>query len=196
MMEHQLEDTPLVLTVGHSTRSFERFAELLLANGVERLVDVRRFPHSPRHPQFGEEVLPGRLGEQGIGYLHLLGLGGRRRPRPDSPNVGWCNTSFQGYADHMGTVEFQESFERLLELCERERACLMCSEAVWWCCHRRMIADALVARGVAIEHVLDGARRQPHELTPFAEVVVEEGGDNRLVYPPEGPIPEEGGGRT
>ncbi len=189
------EDSPLVLTVGHSTRSFERFAELLLANGVERLVDVRRFPHSPRHPHFGEKSLPGRLCEQGIGYLHLPGLGGRRKPQPGSPNTGWRNPSFHGYADHMATAEFAQDFERLLELCWRERACLMCSEAVWWRCHRRMIADALVVRGAVVEHVLGAAQRQPHELTPFAEVVVDEGGDKRLVYPPEGPIPEEGEGR-
>ncbi len=185
----QLEDMPLALTIGHSTRSFERFVELLLANGVERLVDVRRFPHSPRHPHFGEKSLPGRLCEQGIGYLHLPGLGGRRKPQPGSPNTGWRNPSFHGYADHMATAEFAQDFERLLELCWRERACLMCSEAVWWRCHRRMIADALVVRGVAVEHVLGGARWQLHELTPFARVV-DEDRDKRLVYPPEGPAPE------
>ncbi len=132
MAERQPEDAHLVLTVGHSTRTFGQFAGLLRAGGVERLVDVRRFPHSPRHPQFGKESLAGRLREEGIGYGHLSGLGGRRKPLPGSPNAGWRNPSFRGYADHMGTEEFRVDFERLIELCGRGRACLMCSEAVWW----------------------------------------------------------------
>lgn len=185
MKERQPEDTLPVLTVGHSTRTAEEFLHLLRSGWAERLVDVRRFPHSPRQPQFGQESLPGVLGEEGIGYVHMPGLGGRRKPLPGSPNAGWRNSSFRGYADHMATAEFAEDFERLLELCEREQACLMCSEAVWWRCHRRMIADALVVRGVAVEHVLGEGRSQSHELTPFA-AVVDEGGDKRLVYPPEG----------
>ncbi len=193
MTEGQPEDTPSTLTIGHSTRSFEQFADLLSTNGVECLVDVRRFPHSPRHPQFGEESLPGRLREQGIGYRHLPGLGGRRKPKPDSPNTGWRNSSFRGYADHMATAEFAEGVGRLLELCGRGRACLMCSEAVWWRCHRRMIADALVVRGFPVEHVLGEARRQRHELTAFAQIV-DKVGDKRLVYPSEGPTHGEDGG--
>lgn len=193
MTEGQPEDTPSTLTIGHSTRSFEQFADLLSTNGVECLVDVRRFPHSPRHPQFSEESLPGRLREQGIGYRHLPGLGGRRKPKPDSPNTGWRNSSFRGYADHMATAEFAEGVGRLLELCGRGRACLMCSEAVWWRCHRRMIADALVVRGFPVEHVLGEARRQRHELTAFAQIV-DKVGDKRLVYPAEGPTHGEDGG--
>ncbi len=186
MAERQPEDAHLVLTIGHSTRTAEEFLHLLRACGVAWLVDVRRFPHSPRHPQFGAESLPGRLREKGIGYVQLPGLGGRRKPLPGSPNAGWRNPSFRGYADHMGTEEFREDFERLVELCRRERACLMCSEAVWWRCHRRMIADALVVRDFSAEHVLGERRRQPHELTPFARVV-DEDGDKRLVYPSEAP---------
>ena len=171
-------ETRPVLTIGHSTRTSEQFAELLLENGVEYLVDVRRFPGSRRHPQFGEEALERRLGESGIGYLHLTGLGGRRAPRSDSPNTGWRNASFRGYADHMQTDEFGEAFGGLTELCARKRVCLMCSEAVWWRCHRRMVADALTVRGFPVEHVLGKTQRRPHELTPFASVA-----DGQLVYP-------------
>lgn len=180
------EDGPPVLTVGHSTRSFGEFAGLLLANSVERVVDVRRFPGSRRHPQFGRETLQTRLREGDIRYSHLPGLGGRRRPLPDSPNGGWRNASFRGYADHMGTPEFLEDFGRLVGLCGRGQACLMCSEAVWWRCHRRMLADALALRGFPVEHVLGKGSRQAHELTPFAEVFMDEGGEKRLVHPSPG----------
>jgi uncharacterized protein (DUF488 family) len=171
----------LVLTVGHSTRAFEELLGLLRTQGVRRLVDVRRFPHSPRHPHFDGEAISERLArEGGIGYRHLPGLGGRRRPYPDSPNAGWRNLSFRGYADHMRTPEFCADFERLVGLCE-ERVCLMCSEAVWWRCHRRMIADALVVRGFSVEHILGEHRRTFHTLTPWAEVV----DGKELHYPPE-----------
>lgn len=170
-----------VLTVGHSTRTFEEFRSLLRIAGVGRLVDVRRFAHSPRHPWFDGESLYGALGDAcGVGYSHLSGLGGRRRPRPDSPNTGWRNLSFRGYADHMATPEFRADFERLVELCEgAERVCLMCSEAVWWRCHRRMISDALLVRGFRVEHLLGENRRMAHTLTPWAEVV----SGTKLVYP-------------
>src|SRR5829696_97891 len=195
MVEGPPEDMPLILTIGHSTRSFEQFADLLSTNGVECLVDVRRFPHSPRHLQFGEESLPGRLREQGIGSRHLPGLSGRRKPKPNSPNAGWRNPSSRGYADHMATAEFAEGVGRLLELCGRGRACLMCSEAVWWRCHRRMIADTLVVWGFPVEHVLGEARRQRHELTAFAQIV-DKDGDKRLVYPSERSVHAEDRGRT
>jgi uncharacterized protein (DUF488 family) len=152
-------------------RAFEQFTELLLANGVTLLVDVRRFPHSRRHPQFDKESLSERLHDAcGVGYSHLPGRGCLRPPRPDSPNAGWRNLSFRGYADHMQSPEFGEDFERLLEMCERERVCLMCSEAVWWRCHRRMIADALVMRGIAVEHLLGETGRKAHTLTLWAHL--------------------------
>jgi hypothetical protein len=171
----------LAFTIGHSTRSFGQFAGLLRGNGVEHLVDVRRFPHSRRHPHFDAESLPEglRVGA-GIGYTHLPGLGGRRQTEPDSPNTGWGNPSFRGYADHMRTPEFRENLQKLLELCERERVYLMCSEAVWWRCHRRMVSDALVERDVTVEHILGEGRRQTHQITPFARVV----GGVELAYPP------------
>lgn len=182
----RVRDPSRVLTVGHSTRTLEEFSSLLWANGATLLADVRRFPHSPRHPWFDAAHLPRALEGAGIGYEHLPELGGRRRPLPDSPNAGWRNPSFQGYADHMGTSEFREGLGRLLGLCGMERVCLMCSEAVWWRCHRRMISDALVARGLAVAHILGLGRAQPHELTPWAEVV-DDGGDPLLLYPPVGP---------
>lgn len=117
----------------------------------------------------------------GVSYAHLPGLGGRRPPRSDSPNAGWHNPSFRSYADHMATAEFGEPFERLLEMRERERVCLMCSEAVWWRCHRRMIADALVVRGFPVEHILGERQKKAHTLTLFARVVSAE-----LIYPAEG----------
>ena len=135
------QNESLGLTIGHSTRTIEEFMGLLRPAGVTLLADVCRFLHSPRHPQFDEASLPEGLLREGIGYAHLPGLGGRRRPLPDSPNTGWRNISFRGYADHMRTPEFREGLEVLLGLCGRERVCLMCSGAVWWRCHRRMISD-------------------------------------------------------
>ncbi len=186
MIGHRPQNASLVLTIGHSTRTIEEFMGLLRPAGVTLLADVRRFPHSPRHQQFDEASLPEGLLREGIGYAHLPGLGGRRRPLPDSPNTGWRNISFRGYADHMETPEFREGLEVLLELCGHERVCLMCSEAVWWRCHRRMISDALVAMGTTVEHILSETRRQTHGITPWAEVVNEDG-PLRLVYPPQDP---------
>lgn len=173
------EDRPLILTIGHSTRSFEEFLQLLQAHGVTHLVDVRTVPRSRRNPQFNRETLPQALEPAGIAYTHLLGLGGLRRPRPDSPNTGWRNESFRGYADYMQTAEFASSLEALTNLAENDRIALMCAEAVPWRCHRSLIADALTVRGYPVEHILSPTRRQPHTLTPFAQV-----DGSRLTYPP------------
>lgn len=178
-----------ILTIGHSTRTIEEFAALLEANGVGCLIDVRTVPRSRRNPQFNMDSLPQSLGERGTGYLHLPDLGGLRRPQPDSPNAGWRNLSFRGYADHMQTPAFRVAVGRLVELSREERLCLMCAEAVWWRCHRRMISDALTVRGVPVEHILGETRRQPHHLTPWARVEDEDG---QLVYPPETSASERG----
>jgi len=164
----------------------------LQAHGTTLVADVRKMPGSRRNPQFGRDTLPQILRRAGIGYRHLPGLGGRRRRQPDSPNTGWKNASFQGYADHMLTPEFGTSIEELLELAGRERVALMCAEAVPWRCHRSLIADALVARGVAVEHVLGVSRTQPHVLRPWARV-----DGTRVTYPPppgESARPDAAGG--
>jgi uncharacterized protein (DUF488 family) len=164
------EDPALVLTVGHSTRSIEQFIELLQVHGVERVVDVRTVPRSRRNPQFGQELLPGSLESAGIGYTHMPALGGLRRARPDSPNSGWRNASFRGYADHMQTPQFAKAVEEVIRLSRGERVALMCAEAVPWRCHRSLIADALLVRGVPSEDIASPTRRTPHKLTAFARV--------------------------
>jgi uncharacterized protein (DUF488 family) len=168
-----------VLTVGHSTRSIEEFIELLVAHGVTQLVDVRTVPRSRHNPQFNTETLSGRLAAADIGYAHAPGLGGFRRSAPDSPNSGWRNLSFRGYADHMQTADFKENLVSLIELAQRDRVALMCAEAVPWRCHRSLIADALVVHGVAACEIVSPKRLQAHTLTPFARVSGQE-----ISYPP------------
>lgn len=173
---------PLVLTIGHSTRSIEGFVDLLRAHGVKRLVDVRTVPRSRRNPQFNREALPEPLDAAGIRYVHMPGLGGLRHPRRDSVNTGWRNASFRGYADYLQTPEFAANLDELVKLAGRGQIAIMCAEAVPWRCHRSLIADALLARGVKVEHILSATRRQPHALTPFACVR-----GTSVTYPPEQP---------
>ncbi|HSC62232.1 MAG TPA: DUF488 domain-containing protein [Caldimonas sp.] len=169
-----------VLTVGHSTRPIDEFIALLAAHRVTQLVDVRTVPRSRHNPQFNEDALAASLHAAGIGYVHAPGLGGFRRAAPDSPNAGWRNLSFRGYADYMQTPEFAESLFGLIELARRDRVALMCAEAVPWRCHRSLIADALVAHGVATCEIASERRLQPHRLTPFARVQ-----GVAVTYPPE-----------
>jgi uncharacterized protein (DUF488 family) len=172
--------SPLVLlTVGHSTRSLETFIELIKAHDVKRLVDVRTVPRSRHNPQFNKEILPESLAAWGINYVHLPGLGGLRHPRHDSPNTGWRNSSFRGFADYMQTAPFEEILEELLDLARRQRLAIMCAEAAPWRCHRSLIADALVVRGIRVEHIISATRRNQHALTPWARV---EGAV--ITYPP------------
>ncbi|HKO27906.1 MAG TPA: DUF488 domain-containing protein [Solirubrobacteraceae bacterium] len=175
-----------IYTVGHSTRSTEALLTLLREVGVERLADVRAFPSSRRHPQFNRDALAGWLGDAGIDYRHMPGLGGRRSPAPGSPNGGWREVAFQGYADHMRSAEFQDALAALEAAAREAPTTVMCAEAVWWRCHRRLIADALVARGWRVEHLGIGEGRALHELTDFAVV----GPDGALTYPPaQGTLP-------
>lgn len=167
-----------VLTVGHSTRSLDELLALLSANGVEILVDVRTAPRSRRHPQFDREALPPPLRAAGIAYEHVRALGGLRRSRPDSVNTAWQNAGFRGYADHMQTDEFEAGFARLLEIAHHAGTAVMCAEAVPWRCHRSLLADALVARGVMVEHILSATQREPHRLTAWARVDA-----GRVTYP-------------
>jgi uncharacterized protein (DUF488 family) len=169
----------MVLTVGHSTRPIDDFIALLKAHGVETVVDVRTVPKSRRNPQFGQDALPHSLANAGIGYTHVPALGGLRRARPDSPNAGWRNASFRGYADHMQTPEFAQALGEVMQRAEQERLALMCAEAVPWRCHRSLIADALLVRGLPVEDIASPTRRTPHRLTPFARVR-----GTALTYPP------------
>ena len=159
-----------VLTVGHSTRPLKEFIELLKAHSVASLIDVRTVPRSRHNPQFNRETLPEALARAGIGYAHVRGLGGFRRAGPGSPNTGWRNVSFRGYADYMQTPEFAENLARLVERASRERVALMCAEAVPWRCHRSLIADALVMRGWEVRHIMSPENAAPHILTSFAHV--------------------------
>jgi len=177
-----------VLTVGHSTRPIADFIALLRAHGVTQLVDVRTVPRSRHNPQFGGDALAASLAAESIGYSHVAALGGLRSPRAGSINGGWRNRSFQGYADYMQTEAFADAVMTLIALAERERVAIMCAEAVPWRCHRSLIADALVARGVAACEIVSVKRLQPHRMTPFAIV---EGA--RVTYPPE-PASADGAG--
>ena len=162
--------SPSILTIGHSTRTLEEFTGLLQAHGVTLVVDVRTVPRSRHNPQFDRASLPGSLKEAGLGYIHLPGLGGLRHARSDSVNLGWRNASFRGYADYMQTPEFEQSLDELVQLASQERIVLMCAEAVPWRCHRSLIADALLVRGIRTEDIMGPTRRQVHTLTPFAKV--------------------------
>lgn len=167
-----------IFTIGHSTRSIDDFIHLLKSHGVQRVIDVRTLPRSRFNPHFDITRLPALLRAAHIHYTHLPGLGGLRRPHRDSPNIGWRNKSFRGYADHMQSASFKRNLERCLELASVERVALMCAEAVPWRCHRSLIADALVARGIDALEIASDTRVRPHTLTPFARV---EGAD--ITYP-------------
>jgi uncharacterized protein (DUF488 family) len=169
-----------IYTVGHSTRSEQEMLALLGEAGVELVADVRAFPSSRRHPQFNRATLAEWLPGAGIDYVHLPGLGGRRAAVPGSPNGGWREPAFRGYADHMRSDEFRAALAELEAAARKRRAAIMCAEAVWWRCHRRLIADTLVARGWRVEHLGIGENRVVHELPEFA--VVEAGGV--VTYPP------------
>ncbi len=157
-------------TIGHSTRPLSELIELLRAHGVERLVDIRRFPGSRRNPQYGADPLARALAEAGIAYVHEPGLGGRRRPRPDSPNTHWRDAGFRGYADYMATPEFAAALGGLEAGAGAEGGvtAVMCAEAVPWRCHRQLLADALVADGHEVAHIVGPGPARPHVLNPAA----------------------------
>ena len=159
-----------MLTVGHSTRPIELFIELLASHGVTQLVDVRTVPRSRHNPQFNTDVLPSSLAAANIGYAHASGLGGFRPTTADSPNIGWRNLSFRGYADYMQTTDFAANLAAVIELSRTDRVALMCAEAVPWRCHRSLIADALLVHGVAACEIVSPKRLQAHKLTPLARV--------------------------
>jgi uncharacterized protein (DUF488 family) len=181
---------PLVLTIGHSTHPIEEFVPLLWANEVARVIDVRTVPRSRHNPQFNRDALPATLESVGIGYSHLPGLGGLRRTHADSPNAAWRNLSFRGYADYMQSPEFNDNVEQLVEMAKAERCVLMCAEAVPWRCHRSLIGDALLVRGVQVEDIIGPGVRRPHVLTRFAQV-----DGLRITYPQDTAVEQAGDGR-
>jgi uncharacterized protein (DUF488 family) len=169
---------PVILTIGHSTRTWNDFRDLLRAHRVKRVVDVRSIPRSRHNPQFNRETLRTKLRSAGIGYVHLQKLGGLRHARRDSPNMGWRNTSFRGFADYMQTSKFEAGLERLIKLAGQKRSAIMCAESVPWRCHRSLIADALAVNGIRVDDIMSMKRSQVHSLTPFARVQ-----GHRVTYP-------------
>lgn len=170
--------TGTLWTIGHSTRSFVDFAALLQAAQIEVLADVRRFAGSRRNPQFGRDLLPQELADVGIAYQALPGLGGRRKPVPGSANDGWRVEAFRAYADHLASAEYQTARAELMALAQRQRVCVMCAEAVWWRCHRRIIADDFTARGWAVIHLMAPGKSAHHALQDGAVLR-----DGVLCYP-------------
>lgn len=178
MSKHTLVER-MVCTIGHSTHSLEEFIGLLQTNDVLHVLDVRSIPRSRHNPQFNVDVLPVSLHTVDIHYTHLPGLGGLRRTRPDSPNGGWRNVSFRGYADYMQTPEFADNIEQVVTLIADERCALMCAEAVPWRCHRSLIADALILRGIRVEDIIGTKGRTLHVLTSWAQTK-----GLKIIYPP------------
>ena|SRR5688572_11244773 len=168
-----------IWTIGHSTRPLDEFLGLLTHHRLEAVADVRRFPGSRRFPQYARAAIGAALAAHGIAYSWLPALGGRRLPLPGSHNTAWRNPSFRGYADHMGTAEFREGLGELLDLAGRSRTALMCAEAVWWRCHRALIADELCVRGIEVMHILDAKHTATHPYTAPARIV-----QGRLSYVP------------
>jgi uncharacterized protein (DUF488 family) len=167
----------IVMTIGHSTHTIEEFIEILEAHGVEKIVDVRTIPKSRRNPQFNKESMPKNLGK--IKYVHLPGLGGLRHTKVDSTNKGWKKDSFRGYADYMQTEEFEENINKLIEIASKKQIAIMCAEAVPWRCHRSLIGDALLVRGIEVEDIFSKTNIKPHKLTSFANV-----SGLTITYPP------------
>ena len=167
-----------VYTIGHSTRPAAEFLALLKENGIEQLVDVRTVPKSRHNPQFNSDALGALLTENGIEYVPMKELGGLRKTVSDSVNTGWKNASFRGFADYMQTPEFSQAIGALVQMAEQKRIAIMCAEAVPWRCHRSLISDALLIRGLKVQHILGKASLRGHSLTSFAEVA-----GNNVKYP-------------
>jgi uncharacterized protein (DUF488 family) len=168
-----------IFTIGHSNRTTREFIELIEERKLKLLIDVRTIPKSRHNPQFGQSRLKASLRRHEIEYRHMSGLGGLRKPRKDSPSGAWRNSAFRGFADYMQTEEFEENLDRLISLAKRKRLVLMCAEAVPWRCHRSLIADALVARGLPVAEIISKSPARAHKLTSFARVL-----KGHVTYPP------------
>jgi uncharacterized protein (DUF488 family) len=175
--------SPQVYTIGHSTRSFDEFLEILQSFQIQAIADVRLIPKSRRYPHFADSYLESHLPEHGIAYLSFKSLGGRRRPAKNSINTAWRNESFRGYADFMQTPAFAAALEDLRTAARRQPTAFMCAEAVPWRCHRSLIADSLLARGWEVLDIMGRGKGSAHKMTPFARI---EGG--RLIYPGEAAV--------
>ena len=167
-----------IWTIGHSTRTIDDFISLLKENEIKLLADVRAFPGSKRYPHFNKDALAESLNAHGIRYEHFPELGGKRKSKPDSRNTAWRNASFRGYADYMQTPAFEASLASLMEYASDAGGVMMCAEAVWWRCHRQLVADAVVARGVTVRHIASATSAAAHELTDSARVV-----EGKVSYP-------------
>lgn len=161
----------LIHTIGHSTRSIPELLDALAPYGIELVADVRRYPGSRRLPQFAEPMLRAEMESNGLGYVWIPALGGRRRPLPDTINTGWRHAAFRGYADHVQSEEFADGLFELLMLAYGLRTVIMCAEVLWWRCHRRIIADVLVSLGIDVVHIADATHATPHTLAEPARVV-------------------------
>ncbi|HEY4955940.1 MAG TPA: DUF488 domain-containing protein [Gemmatimonadaceae bacterium] len=176
-MDTLSETHETIWTIGHSTRPIADFIELLSANDIETVADVRRFPSSRSHPQYNQTALEAALAGAAIDYIWLPSLGGRRRPVVDSPNSVWRNDAFRGYADHIATEEFANGLFDLLAVADGTRTAIMCSEAVWWRCHRSIIADVLCSIGFRVLHIMEVGKTSAHPYTAPARIV-----NGRLTY--------------
>ena len=172
------DGTPTIFSIGHGARSLDAFLDLLRGAGVRRVVDVRSFPGSRKHPHFGKDALAQSLASEGIAYEWERDLGGFRKPRPDSRHTAIRNAGFRGYADHMETDDFRTARDRLIETSRDVPTAYMCAESVWWRCHRRMLSDALLVAGCDVRHIMDRGKQEPHRLNPAARVAE----DGTLVY--------------
>ncbi|MEM0074712.1 MAG: DUF488 domain-containing protein [Conexivisphaerales archaeon] len=166
-----------IYTIGHSDRKEEDFLSLLKAYRISLLVDIRTIPKSRHNPQFNLDTIAKLLASNDIKYIHMKELGGLRKPKKDSVNKGWRNYSFRGFADYMQTTEFENAIQSVIELAKREKIALMCAEGNPFRCHRSLVSDALITRGVDVEHISSVRHATPHRLTPFAKVQ-----DNRIIY--------------
>jgi uncharacterized protein (DUF488 family) len=174
------EENKTIWTIGHSTRSFEEFRAMLQSFSIELVVDVRHYPASRKFPQFNKEALEIALSQSGIRYLHVKDLGGRRKANPDSKNTGWRHPAFRGYADYMETSAFKNGVEELIQRASHLRTAYMCSEAVWWRCHRSLISDYLKVQGWKVMHIMSAGKAQEHPYTSPAKIV-----HGALTYAPD-----------
>ena len=167
-----------IFTVGHSTRGIDEFVGLLKAHGIRRLVDIRTIPRSHHNPQFNRETLSKTLRNRRINYRHMKALGGLRHARVDSPNKGWHNASFRGFADYMQTPEFEKAVKQLIDLAVLQHTAIMCAEAVPWRCHRSLIGDALLVRGIEVRDIFSETNVKPHTMTSMARIRAD-----KITYP-------------